>query len=60
MYTAVGVPSQVQNLGLSYYTENDLRLEWTPPSNLTQMVDIFYIVNITNLTSGKIQVSTIE
>ena len=59
MSIAVDIPNRVEKLVLSYYSENDLRLQWTPPPNSPQGVNILYVVHITDMTSNITQVCAV-
>lgn len=53
-------PGRVQDLELIYNSQSELRLQWTPPSDLPSAVPVSYSVNITNTDSGTVeQVKTV-
>ena len=47
-------PSPPGNLQLNYRSENQLILQWERPANLHEGVDVTYLIQIANLTSGSV------
>ena len=47
-------PSPPGNLQLNYRSENQLILQWERPASLHEGVDVTYLIQIANLTSGSV------